>query len=36
MIWFKNFKDFPRRTNSNKVLCHKAFNIAKNQKYDGY
>ena len=29
-------KDLPRRTASDKVLCDKAFNIAKNPKYDGY
>ena len=26
----------PRRTSSDKVLRDKAFNIAKNSKYDGY
>ena len=30
------FKDLARRTASDKVLRHKAFNIAKNPKYDGY
>ena len=29
-------KDLARRTASNKVLRDKAFNIAKNPKYDGY
>ena len=29
-------KDLARRTASNKVLRDKAFNIAKNRKYDGY
>ena len=27
---------FTRRTASDKILCYKAFNIAKNAKYDGY
>ena len=27
---------FTRRTASDKILCDKAFNIAKNAKYDGY
>ena len=31
-----DFKDLTRRTASNKILCDKAFNIAKNPKYDGY
>ena len=31
-----DFKDFARRTASDKVLRGKAFNIAKNPKYDGY
>ena len=30
------FKDLKRRTFSDKVLRDKAFNIAKNPKYDGY
>ena len=30
------FKDLKRRTVSDKVLRDKAFNIAKNLKYDGY
>ena len=29
-------KDFPRRTIAGKILCDKAFNIAKNPKYDRY
>ena len=33
---YGNFKDLVRRTALNKVLCDKAFNIAKNPKYDGY
>ena len=31
-----DFNDLPRRTASGKVLRDKAFNIAKNPKYDGY
>ena len=31
-----DFKDFPRRTAADKVLCDKTFNIAKKTKYDGY
>ena len=30
-----DFKDLKRRTASDKILRHKAFNIAKNPKYDG-
>ena len=33
---FGDFKDLPKRTASDIVLCDKAFNIAKNPKYDGY
>ena len=33
---YEDFKDLPRRTASDKVLCYKAFNIARNSKYDGY
>ena len=33
---YEDFKGLPRRTASDKVLCDQAFNIAKNQKYDGY
>ena len=33
---YGDFKDLPRKTISNKVLCDKAFNIAKNPTYDGY
>ena len=33
---YGNLKDLPRNTASDKVLCDKAFNIAKNPKYDGY
>ena len=31
-----DFKDLTRRTASDKILHDKAFNIAKNIKYDGY
>ena len=31
-----DFKDLARRTASDKALRNKAFNIAKNPKYDGY
>ena len=33
---YGDFKDFKRRTFSDKVLRDKTFNIAKNPKYDGY
>ena len=33
---YGDFKDLARRTTSEKVLRDKAFNIAKNRKYDGY
>ena len=33
---YRDFKDLARRTFSDKVLRDKAFNIAKNPKYDGY
>ena len=33
---YEDFKDLARRTTSDKVLRDKAFNIAKNPKYDGY
>ena len=33
---YGDFKDLKRRMVSNKVLRVKAFNIAKNPKYDGY
>ena len=36
MIWLMDFKDIARRTASDKILRDKAFNIAKNSKYDGY
>ena len=35
-VGFGDFKDLKRRTASNNVLRDKAFNIAKNPKYDGY
>ena len=31
-----DFKDFTRRTASDKILCDKTFDIAKNPKYDWY
>ena len=33
---YGDFKDLSRRTASDMVLRDKAFNIAKNPKYDGY
>ena len=33
---YGDFKDLKRRTGSDKTLRDKAFNIAKNPKYDGY
>ena len=33
---FGDFKDLARRTASYKILRDKAFDIAKNLKYDGY
>ena len=36
MTWLMDFKNLTRRTAANKTLCDKAFNIAKNSKYDGY
>ena len=33
---YGDFKDLASRTTSDKVLRDKAFNIAKNAKYDGY
>ena len=33
---YGDFKDLARRTVSNKILKDKAFNMAKNPKYDGY
>ena len=31
-----DFRDLKKRTTTDKVLRDKAFNIAKNRKYDGY
>ena len=33
---YRDFKDWATRTASNKILHDKAFNIAKNPKYDVY
>ena len=33
---YGNSKDLTRRTASDKILCDKAFNIAKSPKYDKY
>ena len=33
---YGDFKDLTSRTASDKILRDKAFNIAKNPKYDGY
>ena len=33
---YGDFKDLTRRTVSDRILCDKAFDIAKNAKYDGY
>ena len=33
---YEDFKDLAKRTASGKVLRDRAFNIAKNPKYDGY
>ena len=33
---YGDFKDLASRTTSDKILRDKAFNIAKNRKYDGY
>ena len=33
---FEDFKDLPKKTAADKVLCNKTFNIVKNPKYDGY
>ena len=35
-VTYGDFKDLNRRSAANKVLRDKAFNIAKNTKYDGY
>ena len=38
MIWllYDDFKNLERRTASDQILRDKAFNIAKNPKYDGH
>ena len=33
---YGGFKEFTRRTTSQKVLHEKAFNVAKNSTHDGY
>ena len=33
---YEYFKDLARRTASDKMLSEKAFNIAKNPKFNGY
>ena len=33
---YRDFKDLTRRIASDKILHNKAFDIAKNPKYDGY
>ena len=33
---YGDFKDLKKRTTGDEVLRDKAFNIAKNPKYDGY
>ena len=33
---YGDFKDLTRKIVSDKILCNKAFNIAKTPKYDGY
>ena len=33
---YGDFQNLTRITASDKILCDKAFNIAKNLKYDGY
>ena len=33
---YGDFKELARKTASDKLLCDKAFNIAKNLKCDGY
>ena len=35
-IDYRDFKDLTRRTAPDKILCDKAFNIAKTPKYEGY
>ena len=33
---YRDFKDLNKRPAADKILHDKAFNIAKNPKYDGY
>ena len=33
---YEGFKDLAKRTDADKVLKDKAFNITKDPKYDGY
>ena len=33
---YGDFKNLNRKTAADKILCDKAFNIAKTPKYDGY
>ena len=33
---YGNFKDLPKKTASEKILCNRAFNIAKKLKYNVY
>ena len=33
---YRDFENLPEITTSDKVLLRRAFNIAKNKKYDGY
>ena len=33
---YRTFKDIPKKAAFDKVLCDKAFNIARNLKYDGH
>ena len=35
-VAYGDFKNLKRRTASDKILRDKAFNVAKNSKYDGY
>ena len=35
-VAYGDFRNLTRRTASDKILRDKAFNIAKNSKYDGY
>ena len=33
---YRDFKDLAKRAAANKVVRHKAFNVAKDSKYDAY